>query len=668
MSTRNVTLQFITAPVVDDIISLSNNLAINPLETMKVKRIALNITKIGSTNAEQATNFVTAFNLDWNYTLLYDVLFDGIDKVTIAPITDGTILAEISSYAGVTIIQSAEIPAPPGGGSFFITSTPLSEASADECDNIRVTVNCNELFINITSPVIDLGLGGGSGVFTYSFDFIRGSGINISIDGDLGSDTKRIQLPDKLSGLNITIIQTPSLSGTALQIEVTNINLLTLQYSLDNIAFQSSKIFTGQSPGNYTIYVKDQYGCTVSKDYTVLTFGVDTFGIQDPFFYVSKSNSAQFIERVVIDGINIYKTDENVFAKDVLTPINGFNSCALQLFQKNDTLVTQFKSNYENVQGVMIDEAGTVTDLLTSKLTTNIGRKDRRDGVYYKFDDERIGIYFLSGNTYNYDTGLVNGEYTLNGNLPEFAIVGELLTIDNAVFKIEQVLFDKAVGYNVIIVKFEFIGSPTSAVIASIYNIQNYEVYEFNSNFSSQDGLLELQIQMTDSRDGWDDVTFVSENIDIKTLQDNTLELIYYNKTNSDIFYETGIQHLLRLDFDSIEPLMIQEFDNSINDNDTVLVNSTVHEANKITFSAVPNEIAKKIVLALSHRFVFINRIGYVKNGDIELEPVDNNSSRVIAELIKTGLGYTANGENELLINIIDMPALLESNGNYIKL
>jgi len=45
-----------------------------------------------------------------------------------------------------------------------------------------------------------------------------------------------------------------------------------LQYSLNNVTFQSSNLFTGLTPGNYTVTVKDANNCVASQLFTILAY------------------------------------------------------------------------------------------------------------------------------------------------------------------------------------------------------------------------------------------------------------------------------------------------------------------------------------------------------------------------------------------------------------
>jgi len=87
---------------------------------------------------------------------------------------------------------------------------------------------------------------------------------------------KKTDTPDPCSGINYTIEfnKTESVgtsnSGT---ITITAPMGDTIQYQLNNGAFQTSRFFTNLAPGNYIITVKNQKGCTDTIHTAILNYG-----------------------------------------------------------------------------------------------------------------------------------------------------------------------------------------------------------------------------------------------------------------------------------------------------------------------------------------------------------------------------------------------------------
>src|SRR5690606_19026891 len=111
------------------------------------------------------------------------------------------------------------------------------------------------------------------------------------------------------------------------------------EYSLDNTVWQSSNVFSGLVADDYTLYVRDQLGCSFSYD-----FSVDAIGTaRTPYFLMPKSNSIRFANRITWGDCANRKTDENALSCEANVP-KPYKQ--LQLFQSCDIITTQFRSNY----------------------------------------------------------------------------------------------------------------------------------------------------------------------------------------------------------------------------------------------------------------------------------------------------------------------------------
>jgi putative N-acetylmannosamine-6-phosphate epimerase len=152
---------------------------------------------------------------------------------------------------------------------------------------------------------------------------------------------------------------------------------------------------------------------------------------------------------------------------------------------------------------------------------------------------------------------------------------------------------------------------------------------------------------LTNSSSTYATVIYISEKISLAVTHDNTLGIRYFNKNNRDIFYKYGITHFVRIPFVSI--VAKQKDDNEVNITDTsaTVIESKVFEVNEFKFDVVTNEIMRKLVVALSCEHLFINNIGYVKDGNVETSNIQNtNLYEISVSLIKTGFSYdTIGGE-----------------------
>ena len=76
----------------------------------------------------------------------------------------------------------------------------------------------------------------------------------------------------------------------------------------------------------------------------------------------------------------------------------------------------------------------------------------------------------------------------------------------------------------------------------------------------------------------------------------------------------------------------------------------------------------RKIVQALNHPEIFIDDVGYVKNGEIDAPHVrQTNLYKIIATMIKKGNVYTTTPQVGTVITELDFPPLVSDGGKFIK-
>jgi hypothetical protein len=79
----------------------------------------------------------------------------------------------------------------------------------------------------------------------------------------------------------------------------------------------------------------------------------------------------------------------------------------------------------------------------------------------------------------------------------------------------------------------------------------------------------------------------------------------------------------------------------------------------------------RKVVQALSHKFVFLNDVQYVKEESPEITPlIGTNQYRVTARMTKANAVYTSKGRGEVFnAGTFEVPSLLETESDgYLKI
>lgn len=636
-------------------------------------------TPTGNPGERSALQFVQYFNLDYgikypdgSYRFWAAQELGQPNKVVITAYDYlGSCLFGFSNFATNNVNVTAVI-SNCGVSTLSLTSATPSEATVP-CSNFRMSIQTSNVCPNIFLNGIEIETANAAN--PYVIDLPRDTNNRLTfIDALL----QTLSVPatglspyfvPSFSEQNINVAIDTSLLGGGATLTVSVIiwianPIQTFTYSLDGVSYQSSNVFTGQGPGAGTIYVKDNFGCVKTK-----AFEVTDFGTRNPYLFISKANSLSFVENETIDNYTIFPNEKNTFAFNGLEPIKY---CDQVFFQTNDVTTIQFKSNYDTPTVYLRHGDGTAdTPISLSKKTTNLNRFQNMDCWYYKYSEGYLGIYFTSGNTYD-EGDIVNGAFTLNGNLPDMAIVGTNIQIAGlGIFQIVDWVYDESINKKAILVEHTYNGLPTQSTVKAYFDLLPFEVYEFTIDWSLYGiGTYDVLIDNTDTINGT--VQHLSENIIIKDSHPDTLAIRYYNNNNRDIFYKFGIEHFIRVPYIDVEGTMLQEDEINITDLTTSLSKSSVNEGDVFYFEEVVKSQMRKLVIALSCENVFINGMGYTKNGEIELEKVKGtNLYDISATMISTNINYNNNRQGQEGLEeggiVFNIPAFITDGSNHLK-
>lgn len=606
-----------------------------------------------------AINFVSAFNLDTGgqYVVTRSVNEVTIKVENIYGLTEFYVGGFFAPYLNHPSLSFQIVNG--NSNSFNISNVNFAGASADQSQKIKVNVTTSELVTKIISPFV-LNSNANN---PFSFDWIRGQSVNLIVENASGTQaTQSIVLPALLNALSFSSQINNSPNEATVVIENASSNGLVLQYSLDNISFQSSNVFNGLEVGNYTFYVKDQFGGEIYK-----VFEITEFGIYIPYFYISKSNSIRFANRINLGDNANYNNDENTLSCETDSKIPYKE---IQQFQTNDVITTQFKSNYESNTAKIIKSDLSEVNIPVVKMSNNIGIKDKLDAIKYNLGNGKTGIYFLSGNRYDYITNTVTEPYLLNGSLPEWAVIGNYIQLGLAWFVIEEIVYDDAKNADVLVISNIYTGIDISIIAACIYNRENYEIYEFTIDMAQYiDQYFRVELKNIDPH--FNTITHLSEEIWCKVKHEKVLEISYRNSTNTDVFYATGITNLIRVPYYLIKGKVDEESETHKTDTTAILLNADMYEVDDFVFEPVTKEIWRKLMHALSHEIVTINGVGYVKNGNFNTEgPLEESNLYLLtATMMKTGIVYNSRNSGSIDLNneTVEVPGLIATEGGFVS-
>ncbi len=539
----------------------------------------------------------------------------------------------------------------------------ISTANATPCELVKVNVPTTPTAFKLVSPVIQ-----NSPANPIEFDINRGQTIQIVVENSEGIQSQlSLKLPDYLNSAYFTtqVISTPT--GSSVTVLSTNTYGLILQYSLDGILWQSSNIFPALTAGLYNLHVRDQYGCQFLKPFEVKEFSNNDINIPVPNFSISKSNPIRYALRV--DFATTLKTDENTLSYEAET---NTVYCEVQNYLNTDQVITQFRSNYTTNEVNVIKRDGTKTAIFPVKKSYNMDIKDKRDAriINVGSDPAKTGVYFTAGNVYNYDTNAITGTYALNGGLPEWGVIGNYFQLAGIWYAIEQITYDTVKQASVLVINLNYVANPSPVVVSTIYDRHNYEIFEFVTDFSNFPNQ-EVQIETIASDVNYPTVTYLSEKIGTAEELERFLEIRYWNTQNTDIFYATGFKGLIRLGYEMIKGKVEDQNELHKTDTNVLLLNETMYETDDFGFEPQTKEVMRKLTRILSHEIVFINSVGYLKNGAFTVENIGfSNLYNITAPMIKTGSIFNAivSNEDELIdFPPIDVPALIVTENGFIK-
>lgn len=513
-----------------------------------------------------------------------------------------------------------------------------------EINSVKViSGNCEKVTLQVTTnmPVVAMHLPYHKNITPnsnkFTLEYSRGNHFNLRIEDTHGrTHTQGIKTPAILLSNNIkaTFIQG---TLTATYKPLTPLTNQPLQYSVDDVNFSSNNVFQ-VNYGTTTVYVKDNYGCTISKEFTFIDKSK-----KEPYFFISKINALRFKHVVNWDYKSTYKTDENTLSCETLDEVNVKE---IQRWQTDDVINTQIRTNYENVQAFIIHNGGE-TPLNVRTARTFINKKDSRDGYLISRNGKTL-LFFHTGSIYDYDSGNKTGEYETYGTKPYWLQKGRTIELDGiGNFEIQKSYYEPQMNFEVLEIDYNFQTDPAGHIynpvqrvkVKSIYNIHPFNLFEFNTSFASYENqTIRVRVVATDSK--LENITLISEDILIKNTHKNCLELVYFNNENGDILYETGIKHKLRLPFEKITDKPTSEVEIHIGDTDVSVTKAEYYEGDIIEFSPLSKELSKKLEKALLHDYLTINGVRYCSEETPEKEQLENsNLYTVKAKLIKAGLG-----------------------------
>ena len=470
--------------------------------------------------------------------------------------------------------------------------------------------------------------------------------INTSVDG-----TATITIP--------TVIQTQT-------------KPLGFEYSINGVDYVNTNVITSIPAGDYTVHVRDIYGCEKTKDIEILDIPEQTINPINTFSHVSLLNSVPFT-KINDDPSNFDNTPS--YAVDAET----LYSDMIYQYKANDVLRFQFRSNYDVNKVYLLDCGVVQQELFVTEVQNNLNQKDIRqmrstfeNGELYLFNDG-------TGNVYAQDGTTVIGTNELNGVLLNSQNEGDVIELENiglvqilGITELEPNVFALRLNYN------QSIADPYVKVTSFInQNTVNFNVYEFsygmytlpnndkryqiviiNRPFSYFDGLIdagifidgqglfiddELVMFPNDIINPLTDATYISEVF--TTFQDKPLhKFVWKNSENNQFNWDTGIECLTYLP-KLFDPTFQPEDENEIYTTDTshFMLESDVKETYTFHFDVLSLMQFRHLNFILSNDYLKIDGVFYVKEETPEGEALIGSNGYDVKAKLSVSSNYNSN-------------------------
>jgi len=652
-STATITFTGLTINVDDTLIvtlsSPSGNIIM--LETFKSLRSAnfqVTLADVGvPVENGYAVNYTDAWNLDYSQSgFANNLVAVSVGNTCIITLLDNS--WQFVSVTGTTITG--------GKATAIISNDPVEDPKstsvdsynkniANPCDNCDVSIIAtggNDLYNIYEAGVLLASSQSSPFTITFPRDYKTSLQILDTLGVKIGVLT--VVTPRKLITSDISTSVLNLTSGGTLTITVPFISdsISPYTYSLDNVTYQTSNVFTGLSASTYTVYVKDAFDC-VTQSSDIVIDGVTT--VTQTNFSVSNINAIRYF---ISDSEK--KNQKNTISCNELRLLSY---PFYQKFLSTDTPTTQFKTNAQYINCYSIDSSGNKNTQIHVQRSQNTGLKAKSTSTYFDLGDGKSGIYFGIVNTLDYDTDAVIEETNYGFLLPEWANKeGNYVTIEG----IGEVPID-SIGYSdnyesfILEFNIAYTGSPVERKISALYNLNPYEVYEFTTTMSGEPDSFNLVIEVGTSSDNIE-FTYISEKI--KRVEDSEFlfRIDYWDVENKGgMVYQTGIQHRLRLD-GYVDYAGEQSTEGYNGDTQYFVTDNTVYDSQVFKFNRLSSEMAHKMRLVVAHSELYINGLPYKLSEEPELTGNSNFNLKTFSVTLKQSGDQFLTDAQESITNI----------------
>ncbi len=613
---------------------------------------------------QQAQNFATAFNRDYSLVggqqsgplIGQNLTAVAVDNTVTITAANGTFVDGASAYTGnVLIVNGFTV-----NNSTQTTPTLLSVSTTGTgtCDTVQYSITAtggNDPYtLSSGQNVISTNWDGSE--ILYNFD--RGTTQTIQVLEPSPSllllDEITIIVPRKLAAGEFTT--TINQFETYSDILVTNTNPVNgttpLEYSLDaegsttGGSYQTENVFTGVFPGLYELFIKDVYGCEVSKTIEISSFQDASQDQTLRYFDIMQANALIFSECPTFNE-SVKKNFDNTLSWNELS---GLNYEANQKFTTNDVVGTQFKSSYP-VHQITLHRCGlSPMSIFPVRVQKNIGSKEKVDCKFFELNG-KTAVYFDGGNEYEPDTTTVIGASEYTQFTPVWAEEGQIVFLEGlGGFTIESTGYDSDLGKGYFVVNVQT--SQTEGKVQVTRNIQDYNLFEFYLPISQIQSTGRIVVEKGFAENKMDGNPWVSELITKTVDTDETLLIeASSTKNRADLVFQSGISFKNRIE-GVFRPFFEGDVENFDGDSRIYPLTENLYQRYRLELDRLTSkQVYKYCIWCLLDGFA-VNNVSLRATKFPEIEP--NGDSNYYS--FKVDLGYTGNivavQQDEIVLNV----------------
>lgn len=429
-----------------------------------------------------------------------------------------------------------------------------ARASTGDCLNIDYAAAASEGLPPYTLKQGNATLNSGWNGSNFGFSLKRGRVEALSLTDSNGTVINRsLIVPRKLAegDFSVSSANYETYSDILIKRDVEIAGTTPLSYSLEPLSattganYQSSNAFSGVLEGQYKIFIKDKYGCEISKTINITGFQDATENENPRYFDVMEGQSFIVSEFPEFDHL----TKKNYFNTGSYNQDDLVTYRASHYIDVNDTSKgVQFKSSYDWHIITLHGCNGSKIDVPSIMIQENLGIKEKMDCHFFAVGS-KTGVYFQGGNTYVPDTTTLLGTNVFFGTTPRWANVGQLVFFDGlGGFYIESNGFDSdRGGYFVVDMA---LPSTLESKVQLTYNRHDYNLFEF---YLSPSDIADKSFFIIEKGFNGSGVVvgnpWVSEIIEKRSDTSNLLLLDWSDTLNKgDIVFQSGIKFFARVE------------------------------------------------------------------------------------------------------------------------